>query len=204
MPQVLQGRTTHDELEAFLDEIMVPVDEYYKEYGFLHHPGCGWICFQIICYMIFPLACFMLCYLLNAASSAKLKMAECKQKVELICKQRGTHFMERDMMWVVPPQQFPRWIEFWTTLGNNNRNNTQNQSFNTSMMTQGQDISVMPMLQQGYQQQQNYGGSYNGMQQQRYPPQQQQQGYPQQHRGGNRVHPQFHQNMQGGGKGYQG
>jgi len=199
MPQLVQGRTTHQELEAFMDEIMVPVEEYYKKYGFIHHPTCGWICLQIICYMICPLAIIMMCYLIHVANESKLKMAECKQKVEMICKQRGMHFMEKDMMWVVPNQQFPRWIEFWTTLGNNNNNH--NQSFNNHSMimtTQGQDISMMPMLQQGYQQQ-NYGMP---PQQQNYPPQQRQ-GYPPQ-QNGYKIHPEYNQNMNGGNNGFRG
>jgi len=179
MPQLTQGRATIQEIEAFLDEIQVPVDEYVKKFSHLWNPPCWLIIFQVFCYLIFPLAIIMMCYQLNKISESKLKVAETRQKAEAIAKQKGVHFMQKDLMWVIP-SEFPRWIEFWTTLStrNNNMNmnmgmnmnmNMNNQSFmNTSMMDQS-GIALTQMPQKQYQMQQNFGylqqqGGYNQQQ----------------------------------------
>ena len=150
-PQFTEGRTNAQEIEAFLAEIQVPVDEYVAEFGHLWAPPCWLVLLHLICYLLLPIGIILICYHVKQINESKVKLDEVRQRAGIIAKEKGGHFLQKDLMWVLP-NYFPRWIELWTTLKTSNNNHM---SINMNMHSQSymdqSDISLNQMPQKNYQ-----------------------------------------------------
>jgi len=144
-----QNRLSEVEMDQILSDIEVPLQEYYKEFSSLYDGTamCIGILSAILFILIFPI-CFYMCWISSLQNSALKKMAEIRQKVEVIVRQKNQELERRDL-YINLPQYFPNWIELWTTLGPRAQMPVQMQNhpqMNPMMANNG--IQMNTMLQQ--------------------------------------------------------
>jgi len=159
IPLQTQDRLSIQEVEQFLEQASIPINEWYEQYGWVTNGSCKFICLLLFCFFIFPLYFFFICWLICYQQKSAKKLQEAAEKSKLFIRDNNQQFIERGLMWNVPVH-YPQWIELWTTVGG-----PQPQA-GFPMMPQGQPgydgfsrpgIPTQTLPQQNYQNQPQQG-----------------------------------------------
>lgn len=110
-PIMTNNRVSLEEINQILDEALVPVMEWRDKQLFIKYPWA-----IIILVILLPLLYIYMFYLACTSCSKQKEFEEVKEKSRAILKEKGAHFEQRGLAWVVPAH-FPRWIELWTGQG---------------------------------------------------------------------------------------
>lgn len=107
-PKMTNGRVSLDEINQLLDEVIVPVNKYIDKLLLYRYT---WLIPIIVILMpLLLIYAFYECFTESCRRKAEIEM---KKKVRAILKEKGSHFTQRGLRWVVPAR-FPDWIELWT------------------------------------------------------------------------------------------
>jgi len=148
MPLQTQNRVSAFEIDQFLEQVNLPIAEWYEEFGFLQEPSGKMICLIIICAIIMPLMIALIIWLNITQTKANTKLKEVSEKAKLFVRDNSQPFIDRGLLWNVP-NHFPQWIELWTSL----EGPPPQAGFGGLQQQQG--IQTMSMPQQNYQNVQN-------------------------------------------------
>jgi hypothetical protein len=102
------GRATQEEIDQFLQEAIVPIEEYRNKQFFVKYPWA--ICIFII---LLPLLYILMCYMCCTSCKKQREYREALDRSRAIIKQNSASFEQRGLTWVTPTA-YPYWIELWT------------------------------------------------------------------------------------------